>query len=464
MHVLLISTYELGRQPFGLAEPAAWLRRSGFEVACLDLAVEGLDEARVRPADLIALHIPMHTATRIALAAIDQIRAWNARAHLCFYGLYAPVNAGVLRARGAGTLLGGEFEPGLLDLAERLRRGEPVRQQEALVSVARQEFLVPDRTGLPPLTRYASLLPGEGPPRTAGYVEASRGCKHLCRHCPVVPVYGGRFRIVPREIVLGDVRQQVAAGAQHVTFGDPDFLNGPRHATDLIEAIHREFPLVTYDVTVKVEHLLQHAGLLPVLRGTGCLFVTSAFETNDDRILARLEKGHTRADAERVVALCADAGLDLAPTFVPFTPWTTLAGYRDLLGWIAALGLAERVPPVQLGLRLLIPGGSRLLELPEAGGFARPFDPGALAHPWSSPDPEVDRLAAKVMRIVEEGEKGAVGRRAIFAAVWTAAWSAGATAVRPPALLLPPAGRPSPRMSESWFCCAEPTRAQVAAF
>jgi hypothetical protein len=464
VHVLLISTYELGRQPFGLAEPAAWLRRAGFEVACLDLAVEAMDEARVAAADLIAVHLPMHTATRIALAALDRIRGWNPHAHLCFYGLYAPVNAELLRARGAGTILGGEFEAGLLEVAERLRRGEAVAQREALVSVARQEFMVPDRTGLPPLARYASLLPGDGPPRTAGYVEASRGCKHLCRHCPVVPIYGGRFRIVPREIVLEDIRQQVAAGAEHVTFGDPDFLNGPTHATELIEALHREFPLLTYDVTIKVEHLRRHAEVLTVLRRTGCLFVTSAFETNDDAILTRLDKGHTRADAERVVTLCSDAGLDLAPTFVPFTPWTSVAGYRDLLAWIAALGLAERVPPVQLGLRLLIPAGSRLLALPEARGLARPFDPGALAHPWSNPDPEVDRLAAKVMQIVEEGERDAIGRRAIFAAVWGAAWAAGAPGTSPPPLSLPPAGRPSPRMSESWFCCAEPTREQVAAF
>jgi radical SAM superfamily enzyme YgiQ (UPF0313 family) len=464
VRVLLISTYELGRQPFGLAEPAAWLRRAGFEVACLDLAVEPLDEGRVRAADLIAVHLPMHTATRIALAALARVRDWNPRAHLCFYGLYAPVNAELLRARGAGTILGGEFEAGLLALAERLRRGEPAAQSEPLVSVARQEFLVPDRTGLPPLARYARLLPGAGPPRTAGYVEASRGCKHLCRHCPVVPIYGGRFRIVPREIVLADVRQQVAAGAEHVTFGDPDFLNGPAHAAGLIEALHHEFPRLTYDVTIKVEHLLRRAEILPVLRRTGCLFVTSAFETNDDAILARLAKGHTRADAERVVALCTETGLDLAPTFVPFTPWTTLPGYRDLLAWIAALGLAERVPPVQLGLRLLIPAGSRLLELPEAREFARPFDPAALAHPWSNPDPEVDRLAGDVMRIVEEGEREARSRRAIFASVWDVAW-AGATPDRSaPRLSLRPAARPSPRMSEAWFCCAEPTREQVAAF
>ena len=49
LQVVLISTYELGRQPFGLASPAAWLRQAGARVTCLDLSVERLnEEARAR--------------------------------------------------------------------------------------------------------------------------------------------------------------------------------------------------------------------------------------------------------------------------------------------------------------------------------------------------------------------------------------------------------------------------------
>ena len=38
VRVALISTYEMGRQPFGLASPAAWLRRAGAQVTALDLS------------------------------------------------------------------------------------------------------------------------------------------------------------------------------------------------------------------------------------------------------------------------------------------------------------------------------------------------------------------------------------------------------------------------------------------
>src|SRR3984893_6669982 len=85
--IVLISTYELGRQPFGLASPAAWLRTRGHSVACLDLSRESLDEAPIRAADLLAFYVPMHTATRLAAELIAPVRAINPRAHICFYGL-----------------------------------------------------------------------------------------------------------------------------------------------------------------------------------------------------------------------------------------------------------------------------------------------------------------------------------------------------------------------------------------
>ena len=141
-----------------------------------------------------------------------------------------------------------------------------------------------------------------------GYTEASRGCRHLCRHCPVVPIYNGQFRVVQPDVVLADIDAQVAAGARHITFGDPDFFNGPTHAMRIVEALHAAHPDVTYDVTIKVEHLLQHRDLLPRLADTGCAFVTSAVESIDDRVLRLLDKGHTRAGLLRGGAtLCREA-------------------------------------------------------------------------------------------------------------------------------------------------------------
>ena len=461
MNVLLVSTYELGHQPLGLAAPAAWLRDAGARVQCNDLAVDSLDEAAVHGADLIAVHLPMHTATRLAARAVRRMRRLNPAAHLCFYGLYAPLNEDYLRRLGACAILGGEFETGLVALYRRLAAGGGGRQDEPVVSLAKMRFKVPDRRGLPPLTRYAHLRAG-GEARPAGYTEASRGCKHMCRHCPVVPVYGGRFRVVQADVVMEDVRRQVGAGARHISFGDPDFFNGPGHAMRLVRAVHAEFPDLTFDVTIKVEHLLAHARHLGTLADSGCLFVTTAVESADDQMLARLDKGHTRADFVRAAGLAGAAGLTLSPTFIPFTPWTTAAGYLDLLRLLAELGLVANTAPVQLAMRLLVTRSSRLLELADLRRRLGAFDAAALCYPWVHPDPGVERLFAAVGRVVARGTAAGADREAVFARLWRLAHAACGAPHRA-APTAAPAGAAVPHLSEPWYCCAEPTSGQLAA-
>ncbi len=460
MHIVLISTYELGHQPFGLASPAAWLRAAGAWVTCLDLAVQPERDWRVPVADaqLVAIYVPMHTATRLAAQLIKQIRADYPSLHICCYGLYAPLNESFLRGLGVDTILGGEFEQGLAALYRRLVDTEqhklPAVQPEPRISLVKQAFLRPDRSTLPDLARYAQLQHGNIY-RIVGYTEASRGCKHLCRHCPIVPVYGGRFRVVQRDIVLADIRQQVAAGAEHITFGDPDFFNGIGHALPLLQALHHEFPQLTYDVTIKIEHLLLHAKHLHVLRDTGCAFVTSAVEAVEDMILAIFDKRHSAADFARAVELMRSVGLILNPTFVAFTPWTSRLGYQKLLQTIARLELVEHVAPIQYAIRLLLPTGSKLLELPQVQTLVAPFDHAALCYPWTHPDPAMDRLQADVLQLVSSQARK-LERSVLFEHVWSLAHSETRPAVQ---LRRTQAGAgarmakpPVPQLSEPWYC------------
>ena len=465
MSVLLISTYDLGRQPFGLASPAAWLREAGMEVVCADLAKEPLPQNAVTVASLIAFFLPMHTATRLALPVIDRVRRLNPDARLAAYGLYAPLNEELLRERGIEDVLGGEFEEDLVKAALKgcatpvapsadLRAPGPERRppspefRGARHDIPRLTFRVPNRDGLPPLSKYATLQHGDER-RMVGYTEASRGCKHRCRHCPIVPVYDGRFRIVSPEVVIADARAQVAAGARHITFGDPDFFNGIRHAREVVERFARECPGTTYDVTIKIEHLLKHADMLPVLRDSGCAFVTSAVESLDDGVLLRLGKGHTRRDFEQAVALCRDIKLPLSPTFVAFTPWTTIDGYLELLHEIERLDLVDHVAPIQYAIRLLLPQGSRMLELQDVRQAAKTFDPVSLTHPWQHSDPRVDALQQLVSRLV--GVRLNAQRHDTFDRVWTAAHDFASTTMR--VRTRPAIARATvPYLNEPWYC------------
>lgn len=436
MRIVLVSTYELGHQPFGLASPKAWLLRAGHEVTSVDVAKTLLSETVILQADAVAFSLPMHTATRLAVPVIERVKRINPTARIACYGLYAPLNADLLRGLGVDAILGGEFEQALVQWAD----GATL----PAISLDKLAFIKPDRGGFG--TSYAKLRTAAGD-KLVAYTEASRGCKHLCRHCPVVPVYQGQFRVIQRDIVLGDIRQQVAEGASHVTFGDPDFLNGPTHAMRIVEALHREFPQVTYDATIKIEHLLKHRDLLRTLRDTGCLFVTTAVESLDDAVLAKLEKNHTRRDFFEAVSLARDTGLALQPTFLAFTPWTTIESYRDLLRVLKDLELVESVPSVQLALRLLVTSNSRLLELDDIRSIAGPFDRKLLVYPWTHSDPQIDSLGARIFRLVDQLQKQGCNRTEIFAAIWN---EAGDEPLPENFNLMPRAV--VPYLDEPWYC------------
>ena len=462
MQIALVNPYELGRQPFGLAEPAAFLKQAGFDVRCCDLSIQKLDSCLTAETAVVAIYIAMHTATRIAIEALPKIKQLAPDASLCVYGLYAPMNAGLFRSLGVSTILGGEFENGLVSLAERTLEGKGALQSGPETSLEKIAFIAPDRSSLPDLSKYANLVNVDGSTTLTGFAETTRGCKYFCKHCPVVPVYNGRFFVIPADIVLDDIRAQVNQGARHISFGDPDFFNGPGHALKIVRALHREFPEISYDATIKIEHIVKYPEEIKVLKETGCLFILSAVESVDDQILACLDKGHTRADFIKALEFLRATDINLAPTFVAFTPWTTLDIYLELLRHVVDLQLIESVAPVQLSIRLLIPAGSLILEIDNLDGLIGDFDAGILGHPWKNPDPRVDQLQQVVQSWVMQAEADGLSRPEIFRGIWEKSHQAAGCAA--PTLDLKLAGKPVPRLSENWYCCAEPTCEQLVSF
>ena len=450
--ILLVACYELGHQPLTVAWPAAFLERAGYSPAVVDVSVEPLDAEQVARAKLVAISVPMHTALRLGVVVAERVRAINAGCHIVFYGLYATLNADHLLSGVGDSVMSGEIESGLVSLVQRLEAGGVARPQGGPVAATLEKlaFPVPSRAKLPVLKRYAQLE-RDGGFELAGHVEASRGCKHLCRHCPIPPVYGGRFFVVPLEVLLADIRQQVAAGATHITFGDPDFLNGPGHALSVTQAVHAEFPRLTFDFTAKVEHLLRHRERLPELARQGCAFIVTAAESLSETVLAHLDKGHTRADIEAALAAVRSAGIALRPTWVPFTPWTTLDDYRELLDFVAARQLVDAIDPVQYSIRLLVPPGSLLLDGPALRPYLGPLVKDQFHYRWTHPDPRMETLHAEVSAAVAaaatEREDGAI----TFERVRALAGRAAGVEHRsfPP----PAAGRKrAPRLTEPWFC------------
>jgi radical SAM superfamily enzyme YgiQ (UPF0313 family) len=451
--ILIVACYEMGHQPLAVAWPTAFLERAGYAPAVLDLSVESLDSEKIRRARLVAISVPMHTALRLGVRVAARVRELNPTVTLVFYGLYAALNADYLLEHAqAAAVIAGEMETELVELARRLEasgsNAEPAKRSVTVID--KLDFPTPSRAALPSLKKYAHL-DRDGSLELVAHVEASRGCKHTCRHCPIPPVYGGRFFVVPVEVVLADVRQQIAAGATHVSFGDPDFLNGPGHALAVARAVHAEFPAVTFDFTAKIEHLLRQRERLSELAALGCLFIVSAAESLDDRVLTVLDKGHTGADVVTALEATRAAGITLRPTWVAFTPWTTLDGYRAWLDFIDQADLVDAVDAVQYGLRLLVPPGSLLLQHPDMRTHLGRLVADSFYYEWTHPDPRMDALQAAVSRVVAAAADRREDAVQTFHRVRALADEAAGDAPRP--IRASGAGRRrAPRLTEAWFC------------
>lgn len=457
--ILLISCYELGHQPFHLASLCAMLQQAGYAPATVDTAVETLTEEAINRAQLVAISVPMHTALRLGQQVALRVRSINSSASICFYGLYALLNADYLLLDTIDAAIGGEYEGPFLNYVAAVEQGKTesiagvtTRQSKSGPWIKRTSFIAPVRLHLPSPEHYARLETN-GVASLAGYTETTRGCKHTCLHCPITPIYHGRFFAVPVEIVLADIRTQVKQGVGHITFGDPDFFNGPGHAMRITRALHQEFPGITFDATIKIEHLLKHRHLLPELKSLGCAFIVSAVESLNDNVLRHLDKGHTSADVAEAVELMAQVGIPLRPSLMPFSPWETLESYITLLNFFEERRLIEQIDPVHFSIRLLVPPGSALVDTVDSPQWLGELDSAAFTYRWRHPDSRMDALYEKVAASVERAERAKASPIETFFHIKAMALAiSGKDVDVVEAVQEYGSPRVLPHLTESWFC------------
>jgi hypothetical protein len=115
---------------------------------------------------------------------------------------------------------------------------------------------------------------------------------------------------------------------------------------------------------------------------------------------------------------------------------------------------------VQLAIRLLVPQGSYLLQLPGFAEHLQRFDPSLLGYPWQHADERVDALQQQIMATTMQLETAP--RDEAFNAIWELAHAA--VGLPAPSLAHADFGETIARLSEPWYCCAEPTDQQLQSF
>jgi len=456
INVVLVSLYDLGHQPLSIASAAALLEDMECDVKIIDLTNFQSDTTPIINADLILLSVPMHTAARMAINLLPELKTINPNSHFSVFGLYALHLQDALDEKLINSAISGEFESNLKKLVADLKKLKNDSKnipgwEEPKINFDRQKFLTPSRDQLPSLEKYAKII-FEDKQKITGYVETSHGCAHVCPHCPVTAVYKGKFRIVDVSSILFDVDNLVSNGAEHITFGDPDFFNAPKHSLKVASLIKKKYPNLTFDAIIKVEHILEYEPLLKDLHALDFLFITSAFESMNETVLQKLQKGHTAGDMQKAIDLCRKACLLIKPTWIPFTPWMKLDDYSHMLNFIISNKIINMTSSVQFSIRLLIPKFSTLLQQIADDGINTNYSKLKLTHEWEHTDKRVEDLFAEISLLVSQCK----GDDFFTKLCQLVEKSTGQKILNFESNHSYAIGS-----SEEWYCCAEPTEEQM---
>ena len=437
MKILLTSFYDLGKQPKIIAEIVDRYNSSEIDFDFFDFSVED-QNIDLENYDVLGIYAPMHTATILSIEYIKDKKLPN---KMFTFGLYGSV---------------------LEDFNSSIRYIKDIESDELSLFLEinddHQFSLknnIPNRQIFPDISNYAHLVDGSNN-LIAGSVETTYGCKHSCTHCPVPISFNGSFKTYSLEKIVSDVKNQVNQGAKHISFNDPDFFNGPIHALKILESLNEKFPSITYDSTIKVEHIIKYKKYFKELSSLNMVFVISAFETTNDLVLSILEKNHTSHDLNNSIEISQDFGIDIRPTWMPFSPWTELNDLSNIVKLIEKYELRETVDPIQLTIKLLIPKHSLIIKKPEINKYLGNYEKNSLSFKWEYENNDVEKLQSSLFDFILNNSeldehKQYLGMVNIIEKCTDTKLLTNSSYDF----------KNVPKLSETWFCCAEPSKIQL---
>ena len=437
MKILLTSFYDLGKQPKIIAEIVDRYNSSEIDFDFFDFSVED-QNIDLENYDVLGIYAPMHTATILSIEYIKDKKLPN---KMFTFGLYGSV---------------------LEDFNSSIRYIKDIESDELSLFLEinddHQFSLknnIPNRQIFPDISNYAHLVDGSNN-LIAGSVETTYGCKHSCTHCPVPISFNGSFKTYSLEKIVSDVENQVKQGAKHISFNDPDFFNGPIHALKILESLNEKFPSITYDSTIKVEHIIKYKKYFKELSSLNMVFVISAFETTNDLVLSILEKNHTSHDLNNSIEISQDFGIDIRPTWMPFSPWTELNDLSNIVKLIEKYELRETVDPIQLTIKLLIPKHSLIIKKPEINKYLGNYEKNSLSFKWEYENNDVEKLQSSLFDFILNNSeldehKQYLGMVNIIEKCTDTKLLTNSSYDF----------KNVPKLSETWFCCAEPSNIQL---
>jgi len=437
LKILLLSFYDLGKQPKIISELYKKLDNGSNQIDVVDYSIEEKN-LTLDNYDVLGIYASMHTASVLAEQYLRDRKLPN---KLFVFGLYAKVFSEMFSNFQSIHSFDSDELESLLEV--QLNPNYSFKHS------------VPDRTILPSITDYSHIVDGSNN-LIAGSVETTYGCKHECTHCPVPIEFKGMFKTFGTEKIITDVTNQVEEGAKHISFNDPDFFNGPKHALKILQLLNEKHPSITYDSTIKVEHILKYPDYFQELKNLNMLFVISAFETTNDHVLNILQKNHSFNDLNKAVELSLENKIDIRPTWMPFSPWTEQNDLISIIKLIENYKLRETVDPIQLTIKLLVPKNSLILKRPEMKEYLLDYDPSSFSYAWKYKFPNIDNIQNELFTYVLQHESENEYTQ-YLGLVDILESHTNETLLNSEKY----SQRIVPKLSETWFCCAEPNKIQL---
>lgn len=285
MKTAVLSIFEGGYQPITALSAFTALCEGGHDPSFLDLYVDGPEAVdQLGEMDFVAIAVPLFDALKTVPDIVTRVKASSPAARIAFFGQYATINPNLLAGPQGDYAVVGEWEKPLVGLVDMLSG----RANDGLIAVAdaamtragsrprpylaRDQIRIPDRRAAPDLSKYPQphLNKLLGQDVIVGGLETTRGCHHKCTYCSVFAAYDGKVILSNETAVLRDAANLVSRGMQHLTLMDADFFNAKRYAMGILRRLHGEFPTLTFDMTTRVDHLLENVDFVEEMAGTQC--------------------------------------------------------------------------------------------------------------------------------------------------------------------------------------------------
>jgi radical SAM superfamily enzyme YgiQ (UPF0313 family) len=350
----------MGFPPIGIMSLSAVLKRAGHECVMFDQANPETPDAviidavrRLQP-DLVGLSFLSTTSYPYAKLLARQIRAADARVRLAFGGVFATLNAALVKLQcpEVDFVCRGDGEQLILDLLEQLddpsgvagltwaRDGQVIQNSNRPMDRELDQWPFPDRDSLP--LDYVESMPLDVPAVLSmerfTTMQTSRGCPWPCVFCDIPIFNEGKWRSRSPQHVVAEFKHLQDLGYGAVYFVDDHFLLQPKRIEAICAGINAAGVTIQWGCEGRVDSTAQH--LFPAMAKANCRTIMFGVESGSQQVLDRLKKEQTLAEIETAVTNAKEAGIEIVHGFfVVGNPDETVEDLRATFDFASRLRL-----------------------------------------------------------------------------------------------------------------------------